>query len=670
MRMFNSGKLLDERYAIDFTDRLSELDSAGARAFVAQDSEEPDEQFYALVQERSVPMRLNVLEALMDEPIEFLTCPVATGLALIESPTGEVERLVTIAKRPPGPSLAGGWDKSRGSIDQFIKGPFLGSVALALDNLGQQEIHHRAIRPSNIFFAGDAHGGVVMGDCFSAPAGSGQPDVYEPLERSILPPDCRGEGDEAADLFALGVTVLELFLGETPGEGRGRTEMLHARISHGSFWALTASKELPGALSTLLRGLLNDNPTERWDLRDLIQWVDGHAPQRPTGMANWMLSRPVKFAGETYSDRRILAEAMSGSVPEAAAFLREQDFVAWVQQVVASESMSDRVERLIGIGSDTDIVGDPISEEALVSKFCMFLDPLGPARYRGTVVSFDGVGQALAAAQKNNRLEQVEVIAEMLSGGLMLALIEIAETHNPLSHTCGDEIRAISALAGKKGPGVGVERVLYDLNPALPCQSSRFRGGWAGTIEGALMALDQGLPSQPQGAPMLDQHFMAFCASKERALVHSFTTLTHPNVDGGQAAVLMMELFGSLQAGGRARNLSNLSNRLAEQAKPVLRTLRNKKEREALAAKLHELASDGDLTRILREVAFTRARAEDDRGYSMAVARFQELSRLRKKLESGITGSDPEAQKYGAMIAAVFGFFVLSAAALVVFSGA
>lgn len=668
--MFNCSQPLDERYRVDFTDRLAILDSPGARAFAVEDGEEPDEKFYALVQERTVPLRLDVLEALLDEPVEFLTNPVATGLVKIESPTGEVERLVTIARRPSGRALGQGWDKSRGSIDQFIKGPLLGSVALALTSLAERGLHHRGIRPANIFFASKDHGGAILGDCFSAPAGSGQPDVYEPLERSMLPPDARGEGDEAADMFALGVTVLALFLGETPGEGRGRKEMFHARISHGSFWALTASKELPGAISTLLRGLLNDDPGERWDLRDLMQWVDGHAPQRPTGLANWMLSRPVKFSGDTYSDRRMLAEAMAAQVPEAAKFLREQEFIAWVQQVVASETMSDRVERLIGIGSDNDVVGESASDAALVAKFCTFLDPSGPIRFRGLVFTFDGVGQALAAAQKSDRQDGIEAIKELLSAGLMLALIEIAEAASPVSREWGDQIRAITAVAGKKGPGVGIERVLYDLNPALPCQSRRFRGGWAGTPGGALRALDQGLASLPQGAPMLDAHFMAFCASKDKALVHSFAALTHPNVDGGQAAVMMMELFGSLQGSGRTGKLTNLSARLAEQAKPALKKLHNRKSREALAARLSDLAASGDLSRIIREVAFSSAKAADGRAFSLAAAQHLELTRLRQKLEAGITGSDPDAQKYGAVAAAALGFFVLISAALAVFAGA
>jgi hypothetical protein len=470
-------------------------------------------------------------------------------------------------------------------------------------------------------------------------------------------------------MYALGATVLALFLGETPGEGRGRSEMFHARVSHGSFWALSGSKELPGTLSTLLRGLLNDDPAERWTLRDLIQWVDGHAPQRTSGLANWTLSRPVKFAGNTYSDRRILAEAFSARIGEAAEFLRDQDFVAWVQQVLASENMSDRIERLIGLGSEADMVADGAADEALVTKFCMFLDPLGPIHYRGLCLSIDGIGQALAVAEKNSRKEDIEAITDLLSSGLMMALAEIGESHNPLSHLWGDRIREISARAGKKGPGVGIERVLYDLNPALPCQSERFSSGWAGTIGGALRALDRGLASLPQGAPMLDQHFMAFCASKDKALVHTFVTLTHPKVDGGQAAIMLMELFGSLQGSQRTGPLKNLSSRLAEQAKPVLKTLRNSKSRDALAAKLSGLAAGGDLSRIAREVSFTHAKVEDNRAFSLARARYLELTQLRWKLEAGITGSDPEAQKFGAIAASFIGFIVLAVATLVVFAG-
>ncbi len=667
--MYNSSDPLDKRYTVNFTDRLPELDSPGARAFAAEDSEDSELSVYALVQERSVPLRLDVLEALLEEPVDFLASPLAAGLTAIESPTGEVERLVIIATRPPGTSLAKGWDQSHGSIDQFIRGPFLGSIALALDGLGQREMRHRAIRLSNIFFGGGSRGGVVLGECFSAPAGSGQPDVYEPLERSVLPLDARGEGSEADDMYALGVSVLALFLGETPGAGRGRSEIFHARLSHGSFWALTASKELPGSLSTLLRGLLNDDPNERWNLSDLIQWIDGHIPQRTSGLANWMLSRPVKFAGNTYSDRRLLAEALAARVGEAASFLREQEFVAWVQQVVASETMSDRVERLIGIGSDTDIPGESESEDALVAKFCMFLDPVGPVRYRGLLLSFDSLGQALAAAQKNSRQDDIDAIKELLSDGLMVEMLEIAEAGNPLSREWGDQIRAVSAVAGKKGPGMGIERVLYDLNPALPCQSERFRGGWAGSIGGALKTLDTGLASLPQGAPMLDPHFMAFCACRDKALLQTFTTLTHPNVDGGRAAVMMLELFGSIQISERTGLLKNLSSRLSEQARPVFKTLRNRNTREEAEARLAALAESGDLARISREVAFSRTKAEDSRAYTLARAKFEELTRLRLKLEAGITGSDPDAQRFGAAGASFVGFMVLIVATLVAFAG-
>lgn len=132
---------------------------------------------------------------------------------------------------------------------------------------------------------------------------------------------------------------------------------------------------------------------------------------------------------------------------------------------------------------------------------------------------------------------------------------------------------------------------------------------------------------------------------------------------------MMLELFGSLQISERTGPLKNLSSRLAEQAKPIFKTLRNRQSREALAARLSGLAEGGDLARITREVAFTRVKAEDNQAYALAQARFAELTRLRLKLEAGITGSDPDAQRFGAAGASFVGFIVLSVTALAVFAG-
>lgn len=654
-------------YRVDFGERLDGLDSAGARAYAASDTLDAKRDLYALVQDRSTSARGEVLVSLLESGIPSLVRPIDVDVCAVPS-DGEAERMVTIVERPTGGALSGHWKSADLSADKFVKETFLRGAAKALMELNERDLTHRAIRPDNVFLSSDPDIGVVLGDCFSSPPGSGQADVYEPLARSIADQDARGEGDESADMFALGATLLALYTDKIPGDGRSRQEVYHARLSQGSFWAYVGGRELPGAIATVLRNLLNDDPTERWTLSDLNYWLEGQTPRKLSGFANWSLSRPVTFMAQTYSDRRMLAEVFATNVPEAAAYLKDRDYPAWIQQVVASENFTDRLLRLLATELDP---ADKLrsSDDAMLAKYCMFLDPHGPVRYKGTSTPFDGMGQALASAQGSGDELRVKAIEELFSSALIANLLEISEENNPVANPSNKKIGPAARVAKSKSPGMGLERLLYDLNPSLPCQTDRYRNAWVNTIGSALRALDQIMATDVGGGELFDKHFMAFCASKEKSLEGVFEAMGRAANDPARGAVLTLELLADMQSKHNAGPLPNLCRRASAQLKPIIDSLRNNRTREAIRAQIESLSEGGDIKLLARTLNMAKLQSDDKEGFRAARATYAQLARERVSLERGVQASDPKAENYGYFGALSVGVAVLGFSALMFVTG-
>src|SRR3546814_10365001 len=88
-------------------------------------------------------------------------------------------------------------------------------------------------------------------------------------------PSGRGNGAVADDLYALGATILYLLQGHSPLAGLDDRSIVAAKIEKGSFAAMSGEARLPVGLMEPLRGLLMDDPQQRWTIEDLDLWVSG-----------------------------------------------------------------------------------------------------------------------------------------------------------------------------------------------------------------------------------------------------------------------------------------------------------------------------------------------------------------------------------------------------------
>src|SRR3546814_13231549 len=121
----------------------------------------------------------------------------------------------------------------------------------------------------------------------------------------------RGEGTVSNDLYAVGVTLLALLTGRSPESDLTDEAVTAAKLTLGSYSALVRKTRISLTMMEVLRGLLNDDPRDRWTLDDLNLWVSGRRlSPKPPAMPQ-KANRPFVFQEVGHMSCRELAEGFS-----------------------------------------------------------------------------------------------------------------------------------------------------------------------------------------------------------------------------------------------------------------------------------------------------------------------------------------------------------------------
>lgn len=661
------GRYLGGRFSVQTEAPLAHLDTAGAAAYAAQSLAEPGRRVYALVHDPRITHRQHVAESLIANPIPYVAGPLAQEVVAIPTPAGEQERLVSFVDLPKGKPLLKGSSASFPMTGERLTDTIIPALIYGLVTLHDRGLTHRAVRPGNIFFAPDDPRSATLGDGFSAPAGATYDPIYETLDRCFADACARGEGAPEDDLYALGVTVLALALGRPPGADKSAKELLEARIAQGSFRAALGNAKLPHALHKLVRGLMADDPKQRWQMSDVLAWIDGHEADSRPSLAHWSLSQPVRFAGARHHDRRLLADALAQNPELAFEFFSDKNTITWLRSLAGSAVADERIEKLLTGGLFGSQRLGMRARHMELAKICQTLHPSGPFRYCGWSIASDGLGPAIARIFHGQDRAEMAQLNELMSERLVGKLAEIAAAGTPGS-AVGKSIQAVVAFAGRTTLGFGLERALYQLNPKLPCLSQKFAGRIVDTEARLLNALDQ-LSEAGAKEGLMDRHIAAFCGSRLKQAEPLIRRLDPDGAGDGKTALALLELFARLQRSSQVEALPNLANALAAEIKPLARSLRFKSRREQFLGALDKAAKSGDLGRMHAALNFAKAESKDREEFSRAAQLFAVVETERKKLARGMDPNDPRAARRGQQIAAGLATLVLLATILYAWTG-
>lgn len=642
---------LGDRFEI-YPDRpLAELRSPSAAAFVAVDRERTTASLFALVCDAVLPPRLDMLTTLHSLRADALLLPQEWGV-VDGLPAGR-RSFAVVFDRPTGGRLVSSHTQQVTPLheDELVH-HVLPPLVASLRELFSAGLTHRAIRPDNLFFRDSTRRLLALGDCVSAPCGALQPLAYETIEAGMAVPAGRGAGTPADDLYSLGAVIVYLLLGGNPVARMSDEQLLAEKIGRGSYYALLGNERLSSSVVEVLRGLLTDDPRERWTVQDLEMWLGGRrtSPRQPAMVRR--AARPYEFTGQSFYTARALAHGFSRDPLNAARALKSPDFEIWMQRSLSDDDRSKMVAAAMSEGQDAGLTGH---DERLVGRVCIGLDPLAPVRYKSFAASIDGFGTALVAAFRGQ--VSLQAVAEAVAGRLPQFWFSAQATLKPEHVPILKSFERLRLHLEDRRPGFGIERILYEMNPKLHCLSPVVEARYVVDPGEMLAALEADSEKRTGDDFQVDRHLAAFIAARYRPAGDDWVDAL-ASQDPAQRILGTLYLLARLQSYKGPAAAPALAQRLARQLPLVIERYHSRTRRARLSAELPKIAAKGNLNDLLSLLDSAVERQRDAAGYVQAVREYALLDRELDLLRLDAPRRPERAAELGARYAAATASFL------------
>ena len=627
--IITSGSLprLGERFEIDPERPIAELRQPHAPAFVARDRDRPAAAIFALICDAEALPRHDVLAALHGLRSPVLSMPRAWGV--IDWPASRRRHFALLYDRPLGGRVAEAMSQTIAPIpEDALLHSVLPPLAAALRELAGAGLTHRAIRPTNLFFLDAERRQLAVGDCVSGPPAALQPVACEPIESGLAMPLGRGNGSSADDLYALGATLLFLLLGRMPAVALGAEQLLADKIARGSYNALLGAERLNGALAEAIRGLLADDPRERWGAQELETWLVGRrVSAKPPAIAK-RATRPFDVGGQPCYTARAVAHGFARDPLAAMRAARAQDFQVWMQRALGDE---ERSKALAAALAESQAPGAAAHDDWLISRVACALDPAAPIRYRSVAVAIDGFGPALLAACRGDG--SLQHLAETIRDRLPQFWLSVQPAFRPEHVPVLKTFERFRVHLEDRRPGHGVERVLYEMNPRLHCLSPAIEADCVLEAGDVLWALERASSGAKGDEFQLDRHLAAFIAARyRRAGVDWMDALN--SGDAMQRVLGALYLLARLQAYKGPAAVPALAQRLARHLPATAERYHNRARRARIKAELPGVVARGNLVDLLSLVDAGTDRQLDAAGFHQAQREYLLIQRRLDNLRA------------------------------------
>jgi len=618
-------------------------------AFAVTDRHTGRSDLMAVQVDRRFAPRAWALQALA-EPVEGILNPLAHGPAADSAGNGGY---YIVAPAPPGPALdarARAWSESE-LLDHVLR-----PAARTLDRLASLALTHRAIRLNNVFQAAPGQP-VVLGMAWAAPPALHQPAIAEPPSVAMCLPAGRGDGSIADDVYALGVLLVMLALGRSPLAGLDDEAVVRRKLDQGCFAALVGSGRLPATIADIARGMLADDPEHRPHPALLAEPSAARA-RRVAARPSRRAPRPLQFAGRQAWNARALAHALASAPDASLQALRNGVVDDWLRRHLGDVGLATRIDEVMrprpGDGPQESPFGDAVQAMTAIA----LIDPLAPLCWRGVALWPDGIGPALAAGDSTATERLTEIVTTEAIGSW--ASLHADRCDAP---TLRSEARQHRGWFGLRGPGGGIERLLYALNPLLPCASPLLGRSWVARLPDLLPALERTASTvDPASSRPIDRHIAAFVAARsERRLDPEIAALART---GENAAESELRLFAALQVRLHPAPLPALAKWLTARSDELLAGWHSRARRESATARLKELAEAGQLAPIVKLLQDVTERIADQREAQAAAAELARLDAELAALANDVPGRAALARRWGQELAAGIGLLGAVAALL------
>lgn len=641
--------LLKDRFSVDASKPLPDLDSPSAKAYMAEDRRDIDRPVFALICNPGLPVRLGAMQALKGANFRGVI-PLIDWAVAFWAPIGQCTMII-ILERPLGGRAQGERDFRVNEYD--LPRRVIEPLATGLQELSSIGITHRAIRPDNIFFLDRDRQKLVFGECFTSPPGYDQALLYEPVERAMALPGGRGVGSSRDDVYAFGATLVSLIIEQDPMEGISDEDQLTMKTEQGSYATITGGARIPLSLLEPLRGMLNDDVEKRWSPDDIELWLSGRKMTPQQKRRGQRAGLPFTFAGREYYGTRMLARAFSMNIQEAARAIKDEAFETWIRRGLEDTNLANAIKNMLDIAAaqSGSFMG---SDDVVVTRACVLMDQEGPIRYKGFSFMLDGYGPAFAIELLRSGSAQVP--AEIIMRDIPDLWYQAQETYAPDASIQQKNFSQLKIVLNNNELGFGIERCLYEANPSLPCQSPLVIQEYALEIDHLLPALDDAANRVDLKNKPMDRHIAAFIASRFRQDINPHLKALASQEEETRT-VGMLSLLAFIQWKLKSDPLYGLASWLGGHLGPAINSYHSRATRREIEREIPRLVRRGSLPEMFDLIDNADRRREDQEGYEDAKAEYiaaeLEIQDIQGRGEEQINKAERMGQQAAAMMSVV-----------------
>lgn len=645
IRKFN----LPTRFTIHTDRPIPLLSGSFSRAFEVHDAKQK-EDIYALILPSSIPIRFHAIQQLKMAFHHNFVNVLESGLTEVAG--GQFGNYAVILEKPKGRKLSEFIKDMRVSQkkdetkeqktvlhEDFISQEIIQPINEVLKTILDNGLSHGRINHENIYLDKMENPNVVLGECVSEPCGYSQPPQYETIERAQAIPLGKGNSNIKHDYFAFGVLIYYCMFGEVPAYGMEPSELIKARISKGTYNVYLGQHEISSRMVDILRGLLTDNPAERWGYDQISSWLKGKRFNLIRPSVRKEAARGYEFSGGVFFSKRALANSYHQKWDEAALDIRDKRLPKWLDLSTADKNLGDDVAVIITStgGEKTKSRSD---NDELISKTIILMDMEAPIRYRDICMHLDGMGAVLANAWAHQNQSELQSFVDIIRMNLPnFKAVRESTDNDKVDRWILQRQQNYIKL---KSLGFGIERVLYDLNPTLPCQSPMLASQFVIDVSQLLFFLNDHAAKLAGNEPV-DRHISAFITSKlELASEVKLKIMArfHRN-ETAITQLTKLALLAFAQKKTKVNKLPGLAGWMNEKLKVIINSIHSRQLKKEFSEEMKNIAGQGNLEAMLSLITNSEYFARDDEGFVEARQHYAlldadiKLIRAREKLAMG-----------------------------------